>query len=239
MNYLELTLSTPAENLACDEALLDACEEDEGPEVLRIWAPAEYFVVLGYANQAALETNLPACEQRRIPVLRRCTGGGTVLQGPGCLNYSLVLKIENAPALQSITETNCFIMKRNAEAVGALLEQPIDVRGVTDLAVGQLKVSGNAQRRRRQSLLFHGAFLLDFDPALMEELLLPPSKQPDYRQRRSHTEFLNRLPVPAKGVIAALRKCWSARQPLLAFPRDRIARLAHEKYSRADWNLKW
>ena len=27
MKYLDLTLSTPAENLACDEALLDFCEE--------------------------------------------------------------------------------------------------------------------------------------------------------------------------------------------------------------------
>src|SRR6266852_576362 len=105
MKYLDLTLPSAAENLACDEALLDWLEEKGEPEVLRVWEPREHFVVLGYANKAFLEVNLEACLKRRIPILRRCSGGGTVLQGPGCLNYSLLLKIAGEPALRSISQT--------------------------------------------------------------------------------------------------------------------------------------
>src|SRR5215831_6230774 len=86
MELFDFTFATPAENLACDEALLDACERNGSGEVLRFWEPHGYFVVVGYGNSIATEVNLAACEAERIPVLRRCSGGGTVLQGPGCLN---------------------------------------------------------------------------------------------------------------------------------------------------------
>src|SRR6267142_1472838 len=96
MKYIDLTLPTAAENLACDEALLDLCEEGYEHEILRFWEPREHFVVLGYANKIASEVNVPACKTNHVSIFRRCTGGGAVLQGPGCLNYSLVLKLHEA-----------------------------------------------------------------------------------------------------------------------------------------------
>src|SRR6266404_876476 len=103
MKYIDLTLGTPAENLACDEALLNMCEEGLEGEILRFWEPKETFVVVGYANQAAREANLEACRAGNVPVLRRCSGGGTVLQGLGCLNYSLA---DVKAALRNIWSSN-------------------------------------------------------------------------------------------------------------------------------------
>src|SRR4051794_12657586 len=98
MKYIDLTLSTPPEDLACDEALLDLCEEGSEGELLRFWEPQQPFVVLGYANQAAVEADLDACKAHEVGVFRRCSGGGTVLQGAGCLNYSVILQIaESGP----------------------------------------------------------------------------------------------------------------------------------------------
>src|ERR1039458_3609667 len=93
MRHLDLTIPSPAENLACDEALLDWCESGTGAECLRFWESPEPFVVVGYANKVETEVNVAACEARKIPILRRCSGGGTVAQGPGCLNYALILPI--------------------------------------------------------------------------------------------------------------------------------------------------
>src|ERR1041384_1929474 len=93
MKLLDLTLPTPEENLACDEALLDLCETDGDDGILRFWEARQHFIVLGYSNKAGTEANLPRARQYSVPVLRRCTGGGAVLQGPGCLNYSLILRI--------------------------------------------------------------------------------------------------------------------------------------------------
>src|SRR5580765_5715457 len=110
MRYCHLTLPTPQENLACDEALLDLCEDRGGQGILRFWEPTQYFVVVGYANAVNTEVNTAFCREHGIPILRRCTGGGTVLQGPGCLNYSLFLPIESGGPLQSISATNDFIL---------------------------------------------------------------------------------------------------------------------------------
>ncbi|MCX6905546.1 MAG: lipoate--protein ligase family protein, partial [Verrucomicrobia bacterium] len=189
MKLLDLTLATPAENLACDEVLLDWCEQGGG-EVLRFWEPAEYFVVAGHGNRLATEVNQAACHRRAIPIYRRCSGGGTVLQGPGCLNYSLVLHIPETGPLAAIRGANQFVMERNRAAVEAAVGEEVQILGHTDLTMGGRKFSGNAQRRHRRALLFHGAFLHRFDLGLMGDLLAFPSMPPAYRQGRRHDEFL-------------------------------------------------
>ena len=242
MKLVDLTLPSPAENLAGDEALLDAAESGAGGEVLRFWESPQPFVVVGYANKVANEVNVAACAARRIPILRRCTGGGTVVQGPGCLNYALVLRIHEDGPTRSISAANQFIMERNHAALESALRPPpsaLRVQGHTDLTLNGLKFSGNAQRRQRQFLLFHGTLLLDFDLALVGELLLMPTLQPDYRHQRSHESFLTRLPVSRNEVKAALAQVWQADAPLSDLPQVRTTALVAEKYSRGEWNFKF
>lgn len=239
MKCIDLTLSTPAENLACDEALLDWREEEDGPELLRFWEPAQPFVVVGYANRAAMEVNLGACRDLDIPVHRRASGGGTVLQGPGCLNYALVLRIEEGGPLHSIAAANAFMLERHRAAVEGLLGVPVERQGSTDLAVGGLKFSGNAQRRKRRHLLFHGTFLLAFDISLVEKVLPMPTHQPAYRRNRSHGRFLTNLDLPVERVKDALRQAWNANHLLAGVPEERISRLVAERYGRVEWNLRY
>lgn len=236
---IDVTLPTPEENLACDEALLEACEAGTGEEVLRFWEPPQYFVVVGYANHVAAEANLAFCRQQSIPVLRRCTGGGTVLQGPGCLNYSLLLRLDGMHAFRNISTTNDFIMGRHRDALTALLRARVKQQGHTDLAIGGLKFSGNAQRRSKNFLLFHGCFLLHLDIDLVEKALNRPSRQPEYRLNRSHTDFLMNLKVPGHVLKSTLMKTWEANRSLPYLPAESIERLVREKYGAADWNMKF
>jgi lipoate-protein ligase A len=241
MKYLDLTLPTPGANLACDEALLDACDENPAAEILRFWEPTRPFVVLGYANHAAAEADLAACRAADVPVLRRCSGGGAVLQGPGCLNYSLVLGLDLHPDLHTIPAANGYIMEQQRRAMERLLESPVSVRGVTDLCCARggetLKFSGNAQRRKRHALLFHGTFLLDFDLDLLPRFLPMPSREPDYRQRRSHRQFVTNVELAAGLIKTALRETWAAVEPVSSPPEISAALL--EKYTGDEWNLKF
>jgi lipoate-protein ligase A len=237
MNYCDITLQTPQENLACDEALLDLCEDNPAIEVLRFWETSQHFVVLGYANRVADEVHESFCDFNAIPILRRCTGGGAVLQGSGVLNYSLILRAEGE--LHNIPSTNNFILKRHQAALTAILKAPVEIQGHTDLAIGGLKFSGNSQRRKKHCLLFHGSILLHLDIDLVEKALPFPSRQPDYRLGRSHSDFLMNLKVPAELIKNTLRKSWNATQPLPELPNDQIAALAGEKYGQPEWNLKF
>ena len=240
MKLLELQLPSPAENLAAEEVLLELCEAGGAGETLVFWEPREVFVVVGYANKVATEVNTAACQKRGTPIFRRCSGGGTVVQMPGGLNYSLIVQIiENGPT-RSITAANQFIMEKNRAAIAELLPATaVSVRGHTDLCVGDLKFAGNSQRRRKHFLLFHGTLLLDCDLSLIGELLLMPTLQPDYRGSRPHESFVTNLKLPASAVKAALARAWDAQEPAPALPAADIGRLVAEKYSSNSWNLKF
>jgi lipoate-protein ligase A len=239
MKYLDRTLRTPQANLAGDEALLDWCEEGSADEILRFWEPRQHFVVLGYSNRTRTEVNLDSCKKLAIPVLRRCSGGGTVLQGPGCLNYALLLKIHGDSPLTNIAEANAFIMKRNRNALNSLLDGKVLIQGHTDLTLQGVKFSGNSQRRKRHSLLFHGSFLLNLDLALLEQVLPMPSQQPHYRRRRPHKDFLTNLNLPADDIKEAIKRAWNSTEALEDIPEKRVKQLVQEKYATDAWNLKF
>ncbi len=238
MDLIDLTLSSPAENLALDEALLLEAENGQGGEVLRFWMSPAPFVVVGLGAKVNQEVRLESCAARRIPVLRRCSGGGTVVQGPGCLNYALILRMANNNPLQGIRTANRWIMQQNAEALGGLLGCMVTVEGHTDLAIDGIKISGNAQRRLRTHLLFHGTVLLDFELSLIGELLPVPALQPDYRQQRSHGAFLKNLNLPASRVKRAFAQVWRANDDPGRMPLQRVSELVTQRYSRTDWNFR-
>lgn len=250
MHRLDLNFATPAEYLAADEALLDWCEAGRSDEMLLLWEPTETFVVVGYANKVATEVNAPACKVRGIPIFRRCSGGGTIVQMPGGLNYSLILKITEDGPTRNISSANQFIMEKNCAAVQSAIGGPppaISVRGHTDLAltphpsplITPKKVAGNSQRRRKHFLLFHGTILLNCNLNLIGELLRAPSLQPDYRNSRSHEEFVTNLNLSASAIKAALARVWNADSELPNPPLEEIKKLAREKYESSEWNYKF
>jgi lipoate-protein ligase A len=240
MLRLDHQLTAPAEQLAADETILDRCEAGQTGEALVFWEPRETFVVVGYANKVAAEVNVPACEAKKIPIFRRCSGGGTVVQMAGGLNYSVILRIEENGPTRNISSANQFIMERNRTAIESVLApSSVSVRGHTDLCAGDLKFSGNSQRRRKNFLLFHGTLLLDCNLQLISELLRMPSLQPDYRSSRPHEEFVTNLNLPAEAVKAALAKAWDAIEPFSNPPVEAIKKLAREKYSTDEWNFKF
>ncbi|MBI1176137.1 lipoate--protein ligase family protein [bacterium] len=215
MKYLAHTFSTPAENLAADEALL-AITEVQGVEYLRIWESATPFVVVGLGNHLSQEVNLAACDEESIPVLRRFSGGGTVVQGPGCLSYALSLRVAGGDDFASVTATNRTVMERNRAAIEKVIGQPVHVLGHTDLETGGRKFSGNAQRRGRHAFLFHGTFLYAADLDLIERVLLHPSREPDWRGRRTHQEFLANLAATREAINEAMREAWNAKEGITA-----------------------
>ena len=234
----DYTFDTPEENLACDEALLDACDAGEHGGVLRFWMPSRMTVVVGVGDDVQREVRTDVCAARGIPVLRRCTGGGAVVLGPGCLAYSLIFPIGSRPEWRTIQTTNEHILARHAGAVAPVVDRLVAVRGHTDLALGDRKFSGNASRRRRNAVLFHGTFLIDFDVDAIDMLLPQPTREPDYRRGRSHRTFLANLCVPVEALRSALAACWSAESGVIPSPESRVEYLVRTRYGNAEWTWR-
>lgn len=233
MLYLDCTLPELADNLALDEALLlDA--EAGGPDVLRVWQWPAYAVVLGAGGRIADDVNDDQCRADGVPLARRSSGGGTVLLGPGCLLYSVVLAFARDAVLTQIPSSYCYVLSR---VVGGLrtLVPDLQVRGSSDVAQLDRKISGNAQQRKRSHFLQHGTLLYDFDVDQAARYLALPPRQPEYRRQRSHRDFLANLPATAEQLKKCLRDAWGADADMTAVPEETVRKLVAEKYGQDAW----
>ncbi len=186
-----------AENLALDELLLD--QQKEG---LRFWECAQPAVVMGRGGRIEEQVRVEACEADGVDVLRRSSGGGAVVLGPGCLNYSLVFSLQRLPRWRNVRQSLREILSRMTDALGAEICDP------SDLTWQGRKVSGNSQRRTAGVLLHHGTLLYDFDPELVSRYLLEPKRQPEYRRGRTHAQFLGNLPLSAQDIQNQVVEVW-------------------------------
>ena len=240
MRLIDHSFLEPAANLACDEVLLNLAEEGARGESLRLWESPTLFVVLGVSQKIADEVREDACQRDGIPVLRRCSAGGCVLQGPGCLNYSLVLSVETRPEMNSIHGAYQAVAARLAAAF-APYGLEVAHHGTSDLALQGFKVSGNAQKRRRRFILYHGTLLYRDIGSQMERYLHEPADRPGYRGKRTHQQFVSVLPLNAddlRKVVTAAFEPEPPPVPLSSEEHALIARLVAEKYSTEAWSRR-
>jgi len=158
-----------------------------------LWESAEYFVVVGRSGRIEDEVDVEACQAAGVPVLRRSSGGGTVLQGPGCLNFSMVLSLVDRPELWNVARSYEVILGWVTDALGV---PELCVCG-SDILLHGKKVSGSAQRRTRDCLLHHGTVLCGMDIGMIERCLREPRRRPEHRGTRTHREFIASVEMPA------------------------------------------
>ncbi len=267
MQRLILTLPTPAENVALDEALLDWAEEEgDQREFLRIWESAQPFVVAGRSSRVAQEINRAECDGRRIAIVRRSSGGAAIVAGPGCLMYAVVLSYQARPELRDIGRAHSFVLNRLANAI-SMSGLPISRAGTSDLVIADCglriadcqtsaresairnpkseiapawrKFSGNSMRAKRTHFLYHGTLLYDFDLASIESWLLMPPRRPDYRGARQHLDFLTNLPLGREQLTAALDAAWPTIGEPMDVPMSRVEKLVATRFGCDDWNYEF
>lgn len=245
MHFLPLTLPDPVANVALDEALLDAADAGEiAGGVLRVWEPKRHFIVLGRSSRAEAELNWDACRTDGVAVLRRASGGATVVAGPGCLMYAVVLDAAHDPRLPAIDAAHRFVLGRLAASLAAVAPG-IAHSGISDLTIPvaddpagpRLKVSGNSLRCRRRTVLYHGTLLYDFDLALVSRWLCEPPRQPAYRAHRPHAAFIANLAATREQLQQAVFAAFDPPMlPLKSWPRARLIAL-EDRYTDPAWRV--
>ncbi len=246
MLFSDHVLPTPAENLALEEAWLDMAEEGHwDTEILRLWQPESNFVVIGRGSRIAEEVNLAVADAAGVPVLRRASGGAAIVAGQGCLMYAVLLSYQRRPHMRSLDVAHREVMQTLLSAIEPL-RPSLSWRGTCDLVVPSLnaqgettyrKVSGNSLRCRRDWLLYHGTLLLSMNLELIDRFLLHPPREPEYRQKRRHTDFVANLELRVDALIDPLIHSWQAeRSESPPLPESRIEQLVRERYASETWN---
>lgn len=150
----DLKLRDPITNVALEEAIARTVSSGIAPPTVRFWRNGN-SAIIGRSQTAECELVLSRCRESGVPVIRRPTGGGTVLHHPNNLNYSLYLP---KPGLGTVEEDSIRLTRPVSSALRKLgITTRVRSNG---LFVDSDKISGTAQSRR-WGLLHHGTLLLE------------------------------------------------------------------------------
>jgi len=156
-----------------------------------------------------------------LPVFRRFSAGGTVVIDQNTLFLTFICQ----KGTLSIPPYPEAILKWTEKALKPALSHSSFCALDNDYTIEQKKCGGNAQYISQNRWLHHSSLLWDYDPILMDILLLP-KKMPSYRKERPHGMFLHPLKdcIPKEAFIEALfhsLKTWFKVQkmPLSDLPR--------------------
>ncbi len=205
MQLKDLSFKSPQENILYDELLLQLADKQNEGEVLRFWESPQIFVVLGLIGKEKEDIFLDQAKTDQIPVLRRTSGGGTVLQGPGSLNYTLVLDKNRHSDLADLRKSYSWISAKVIESLRVCGVEAV-FKPISDIALpkSEKKFSGNAQHRGKNHILHHGTILYNFNLTLISRYLRMPKDIPDYRLNRPHSDFVTNIKIEPKQFKEAL-----------------------------------
>ncbi len=167
MIYLYRPQTEPLFNIAAEEFVLKNFEE----EVFMLWTSAP-SVVVGKHQNTVSEVNTLYAYKNGIPVIRRISGGGTVVHGPGNLNYTQITTGTNQNRLIDFRAFTKPIME-------FLKQYGIEARfeGKNNLTVEGKKFSGNSAHVAKNRIIHHGTLLYDMDEELLEKAIKPRAAQ--------------------------------------------------------------
>lgn len=141
-------------------------------------------IVLGIGGKVEELVDEAAYQIAPIPLVRRFSGGGTVVVDETTLFVSFLFNsstFDFAPFPEAI-------MRWTAQFYAPLLPSHFTLRE-NDYVLGNKKFGGNAQCICKGRWLHHSTLLADYNPDLMRFLKLP-QRRPNYRESRAHGDFL-------------------------------------------------
>ena len=228
--------------MAVDEVLLEGAAE--GRATLRFYRWSQPTLSLGYFQSASARRSHLA--SRACPLVRRQTGGGAILHDVE-LTYSLAI-----PRAHGLTGDSTFLYEAVHDAVIDVLSTfgvaarrrtaAEEIRGAAqpflcfqrrtwgDVLLGDDKVCGSAQRRRRGAILQHGSLLLARSACAPE---LPGINEAGGVE-------LDALELAKKWgpAIAGRLALKLSEAPLSTAERQAAERLKREKYDLDPWNRR-
>ena len=182
MFYIDSSSNDPCFNIATEEFLLRESKEEFF--MLYIDRPS---VIVGKHQNAIAEINYKYVKENNIPVIRRISGGGTVVHDSGNLNFCYIansregFQIDFKKYIQPIVDV--LINKYGISA---------EIGAKNDIRVNGLKISGNAEHVFKNRVLHHGTLLVSSNlHDLAQALYIIPGKYIDKAVKSIRSEVTN------------------------------------------------
>ena len=148
----------PFYNQAFEEFIFQTFLEED---IFFLWQNVPSVVVGSYQN-ICREVHVETLRKLGIPVVRRMSGGGTVYHDLGNVNYTYITRQERL-----VDYDRCLQPVIDAlNAIGV----PARKNRTCDIAIGERKISGSAQRVTGGRVLHHGTLLFQSDLTVLDQI---------------------------------------------------------------------
>ena len=163
---------------------------NESTNKFLLWIPDKSYIVLGASNNAKDAVVEETTVRDNIVVLKRRTGGQTVMLTPNNIIISAVITDEN------VMKPKDVFIRFNDHIMGAIAKNhtvQFSTRGISDIAMGEKKILGSSMYRGKGKLFYHAVLNFNEPSTTFQKYLKHPSNEPDYRKGRQHHDFVTSL----------------------------------------------
>lgn len=252
---LNMGKNNAAMNMAIDEVILLTQKEQPNP-TLRFYGWTQPAFSFGYFQDIAEEVDIDVCRAEGIELVKRMTGGGTVVHGWE-LTYTLILP-RDAGEL-NISDTYHIIGQSLVKAFQQLgipaqcyaecLDSSESAQNICmtnpaehDVMSDNKKLAGISVRRSRNGIMFQGYISLDIPPS---SILARVSKDPEVQEmlhEKSTAINTDGRSIPRSALIQAISETFNLG---IAFHSSELSSTEHvqaetlveTKYATSGWNF--
>ncbi|PLX09650.1 MAG: lipoate--protein ligase [Marinilabiliales bacterium] len=169
-------------NIALEEYLINNFDEE-----FFITAVNEPSIIVGAHQYTYDEINVLYVKQNNVKVVRRLSGGGTVFQDHGNINFSHIY-YDDGSAVNDFSKVCNIILNFVREK----LELESEFAGRNDLVIDDKKFSGHARLKIDGKILHHGTLLVYSNmKSLVDALKFNSEKYADRALRSNHERVTN------------------------------------------------
>ena len=247
--------SSAAMNMAIDEAILAAQQEQPNP-TLRFYGWNKPAFSFGYFQDIASEVDVEACRADGIELVKRMTGGGTVVHGWE-LTYTLILprgagELSVSDAYQRIGQSLVMAFQQldiPAQCYDACTDASQTAQNICltnpaehDVMSDNKKLAGVSVRRSRNGIMLQGYISLNMPPAA---ILARVSKDPEVQEiliEKSTAINTDGRSITRNTLIQAISETFNLgiafhSGTLSSAERAQAEILVETKYATASWNF--
>lgn len=155
-----------------------------------VWTPDKTCIILGRSNNLNESIYLDNIINDNIPVYKRPTGGETVLLSNKMLVLSIAIKQTD------FKSGKLYFKDYNTKIIFALKSMGIKnlgYKGISDITINDLKILGSAIYQNKFVVFYHAVLNVSESTSLIEKYIKHPKREPDYRKKRNHKEFVTSI----------------------------------------------
>ncbi|MDC1105701.1 biotin/lipoate A/B protein ligase family protein [Prolixibacteraceae bacterium] len=230
--------NNPIKNIATEEYLLKNCKES----FLFLYINSS-SVIIGKHQNAFAEVSAKYIKDHNIPLIRRISGGGTVVHDEGNLNFSFITNQDN---IETLSYKKCI------EPIREFLCEKYDAKAIlserNDIQINNRKVTGSAFHIYKKRIIAHGTLLINSNLKEISNILKSSSAMFDSkgvkskRSRIMNLGEIHNIPSNINHFKADMIQYFIGKgyiqdsiEHIIDF--NVIDKLCQEKYTTWDWNI--